>query len=232
VALCRAGFSLTELLAALTLGGLIAVLLLGTLTAQVRLSRHVADRAAENEAVRIAAAVLDGEIRRSAPADLRVVSRDSIALRAIRGIGLPCHTDARVFRYRGDRLPDPRKDSALFVLPDTVAVLPVTDARGATSAACQAAVGETLIDLRSGSAGPEMARHPVAVLVFESGRYYLTARALRYRLGAEGRQPLTSEAFRHPDARFRERAPHSLQFDLTTERRSIPRAVSFGPPPQ
>ena len=35
-----------------------------------------------------------------------------------------------------------------------------------------------------------------AALVFESGTYYLSQRALRYRIGAEGRQPLTDELLR------------------------------------
>ena len=35
-----------------------------------------------------------------------------------------------------------------------------------------------------------------AALVFESGTYYLSQRALRYRAGAEGRQPLTEEVMR------------------------------------
>jgi hypothetical protein len=40
------------------------------------------------------------------------------------------------------------------------------------------------------------------LLLFESGAYYLTAGALRYRLGAEGRQPVTTELFLPPFTRF------------------------------
>jgi hypothetical protein len=36
---------------------------------------------------------------------------------------------------------------------------------------------------------------PAVVLIFESGTYYLRDRALRYRIGSEGRQPITDERF-------------------------------------
>jgi hypothetical protein len=55
------------------------------------------------------------------------------------------------------------------------------------------------------------------LLLFESGNYYLTAGALRYRLGAEGRQPVTTELFLPPFTRFVAGSKVGFSLDLAAE---------------
>lgn len=224
----RRGFSLAELVAALALTGLLAALLCGLLLTQLRLARHVATRAQEADAVRTARTVLDGEARRMTAADVRSVSTDSLALRAFRGAAVPCGSDgtALLARYRGDRLPDPGKDSLLVITAGAATAVPLADARAAAGP-CILRPGEQLLALRA--AVPADA---AVLLVFESGSYFLAARALRYRLGAEGRQPLTAEAFLHPGTRFDGVNAGSLRFSLHAGGSVVPTAAPFagGPP--
>jgi prepilin-type N-terminal cleavage/methylation domain-containing protein len=188
----RSGVSLLELLAAMTLGALLATVLGGALVAQLRLGRFAAERAASADALRTATAILGGEIRRTTAADVRAIAADSVALRAFRGVARLCSSDFEriTVLYRGDRLPDSRKDSLLMIdgsrREHRVAIL---DVRHHT-VGCAAAPGEVGLLLRLSQAVP-----PGVGLAFESGSYYVSSRAVRYRLGAEGRQPLTAELF-------------------------------------
>jgi hypothetical protein len=52
------------------------------------------------------------------------------------------------------------------------------------------------------------------LLLFESGNYYLSSRALRYRIGAAGRQPLTPDLFDLNATHFARRAPNALEYYL------------------
>jgi prepilin-type N-terminal cleavage/methylation domain-containing protein len=229
----RGGFTLIEALAALTLLGLLTALLFGTLAAQLRLARALADRAATADAVRVAAHVVGGEARRMTAADVRAAAPDSIAIRAFRGAGIVCAGEGALHvRYRGDRAPDPRKDSVLVVAagagPYSAGLTDVRPADGARE--CHAGPGEQLMQWTL-AAGSRPA-HGV-LLVFEAGSYFLTARALRYRLGSEGRQPLTPELLLQPDTRFGGAAPMpGLVFTLVTQRRDTLRfAAPFGGAP-
>jgi hypothetical protein len=85
----RAGTSLVEVLAVMTLTGLLLTLVAGVCRAQLRLARATAERAARSDAVRTAGVVLAGEARRMTRADVRALSDDSIAVRAFRGTGIP-----------------------------------------------------------------------------------------------------------------------------------------------
>jgi hypothetical protein len=196
----RPGATLAELTAALTLAALVGTLICGMLLSQLRLARNVAERASSADAIRVTLAVLDGELRRATAGDVRAVAADSIAVRSFRGTALVCgvETDALTVRYRGDRLPDARKDSVLLVSAGSEQVHAITDVRPVTAGDCLAGQGEVVLRLRLTGSVP----NPAIALVFESGNYYLTARALRYRLGAEGRQPITPELFVHPATRF------------------------------
>lgn len=190
----RAGFSLVELLTALFLGGIVAVVLGGALVAQMRLARHVADRAAATDALRTAQVIIRGDVGRATAADLRTVAGDSLALRAFRGVGDICgaEPDRLLIRYRGDRLPDPRKDSLLVVDgAGAEHARAIGDVRYA-AVPCPLAAGEVglRVDMPA-NAGPITG----VALVFESGIYFVSSRAVRYRTGAEGRQPLTPELF-------------------------------------
>ena len=204
--------TLLEVLVALTISALLLSVLLGLLVAQVRLARLTAERARATDAVRTTAAVLGGEARRIAAGDVRALSADSVALRTFRGTGVACSTDAEhmVVRYRGDRLPDVTKDSAVVVRDDGSAI-PVVILASRAAAGCAPREGESVLELRT---SPQP-RDAAVILLFESGSYYLTARALRYRLGSEGRQPLTAEAFRDASTAFTTAGPGGIRFTLT-----------------
>jgi prepilin-type N-terminal cleavage/methylation domain-containing protein len=227
----RPGFSLAELLAVLALTGLLAALMFGVLAMQIRVARQVAARTATTDAVRLTIHVLGGETRRMVPADVRALAAESLAVRAFRGVALVCPaTGDHVFvRYRGDRAPDPRKDSALVVTPGREpTVVAMTDARRASGMApCVARAGEEVLRLTV----PAPVDDAAAMLVFETGSYYLSARALRYRLGSEGRQPLTPELFLHPETRFHAGDGRSVALTLRTAGGdTLPVRVRFGSP--
>ena len=185
----RAGFTLMESLVALALAGLVSCAVAGVLTAQARVVRALTDQAADADAQRVTAAVLRAELRLLVPeVDVRSVMGDSIAVRLHRGTGIVCAVagDRLLLQYSGDRLPAPAKDSGL-----------VRTAAGETAHAIVAAepsscAGMPALALRLAGLPPAAA---VAVLIFESGTYFLRDRALRYRLGAAGRQPITDERF-------------------------------------
>lgn len=212
----RPGFSLAELMTALFLGSIVAVILGGALVAQLRLARHVAHRATSADALRTAHAVLRGDVGRATAPDLRALASDSIALRAFRGMGDICGAghDRLLLRYRGDRLPDPRKDSVLIVSGSGAEhTRPVSDSRY-TAVPCPLAAGDvglqvTVPDARGLDQG--------VALLFESGMYYVSSRAVRYRTGVEGRQPLTAELFVQAGSGF-SGAPSGVRLRLTTGR--------------
>lgn len=233
---CARGFSLVELLAALAIAGLIGAILIGTLVAQLRLARRAADQVLQGDALRTAHTVLAGELRRITPADLRTVTSDSIALRAFRGTALRCGAaadpvaDPVIVRYQGDRLPDTAKDSVLVI--DATGghrVSALISTKTAATDACSARSGELLLEWQLAEPLPA----PAVLLNFESGRYFLSGRALRYRLGGEGRQPLTAEAFHHPHTQFQDASDgRRLRFMLSVNESVLrPYVAPFAPPP-
>jgi hypothetical protein len=186
-----AGASLLELVVAISLTAVLAATVGGLLVTQLRVVARVAEQVRTAETVRIAIGVLQGELRRVAPGDVRAVSADSLALRAFRGYGIPC---ARVggslhVRYRGDRLPDADKDSALLVTAAGAGALRLLAAGTAAHEQCAAGAGERVLQLQFADVPDDIA----LVLIYESGSYHIASRALRYRLGGAGRQPLTAE---------------------------------------
>ena len=197
----RAGYTLPEVMAALALSGMVAVLAGSLLQSQARIARDTAERARRTEALRTASHVLTTELRWLTPdTDLRVLNSDSLTLRAFRGRGIVCAYDdlSALLRYTGLRSPDAAKDSVL-VLRDTMYEAAVAlQAAAPAAAGCITDASEQLqrvvvgIPLRVGD----------VLAFFESGTYYLTANALRYRLGAEGRQPITAELFDGRVTRF------------------------------
>jgi hypothetical protein len=228
----RAGTSLVEVLAVMTLTGLLLTLVVGVCRAQLRLVRATAERAVRSDAVRTAGVVLAGEARRMTRADVRALSDDSIAVRAFRGTGIPCGAWAGgiVVRYAGDRLPDPAKDSVLVIGTALTSALVLLDSRPAT-ASCPALAGENVLQWRLSGSAPAAS----VILVFESGSYHLTDRALRYRIGAAGRQPLTAEALHDAGSRFISIDDHALRFDIAVDEfRTVAHTAYFatrGPPP-
>jgi hypothetical protein len=213
----RPGYSLAEALVALTLAGLLSALLLGAAAAQVRHARVAAWRVSEAGAVRTAAHILAGELRDISIQDVRASSAESVAVRVFRGTAIPCGVEAGdvIVRFRGDRLPDPRKDSVLALLPaGGERSLRLVHARGAGTAACAVRAGEvtqrwTLSEPADGG---------LLLLLFETGAFHFATRALRYRAGADGRQPLTAELFQ-PGTGFTAQATGDIGFRVITRSR-------------
>lgn len=193
----RAGSSLVELVMTLMLIGLIGVMCTLLMRTQSRLLRHNTESAAAAEVMRSARAVLHGELRDITRPDVRAVAADSIGLRVFRGWAIVCatHEMRATLRYRGLRSPDASKDSLLVLGEDRVMSF-TQSARPALPCELRADEQQESIEattaLRTGS----------VVLVFESGAYHFAASALRYRRGAEGRQPITDELLDHRASRF------------------------------
>ncbi len=190
----RPGYLLAEGLVVLALSVLVGAALCTALITQGRLARAVAQRIAHNAAARFTLHVLPAELRYADPAtDVRVAAADSIAGRWVRSTGVVCDVQGTVawLRLRGIRAPDATKDSLLLVGDaGEIVVRPLTWA--ADDAHCATQPGERVYRTSTASAVPRAA----VALIFESGTYYLSQRALRYRLGGEGRQPLTEEFLR------------------------------------
>lgn len=186
----RAGYALLELIITLALVAVIAAALGSVLLTHLRLARIVEARVSAADAVRLALHVLHAELRFARPdTDIRTLAANSVTVRLPRAAGVICARSESVLwaRLSGIREPDPAKDSLLLVSGAGELALPVS-AVARDQAACAPVPGFTVY--RFGA--PPLPRAG-AVLVFESGNYYLRDRALRFRIGAEGRQPLTEE---------------------------------------
>lgn len=182
----RRGSSLAELLLVAWLFALVLAALARFAGAQGRLAAAQQDRTRAAEAVRTASLILEGELRYLTAADVIAPAAESLRVRAVRGSGTICGTDGSdiLVRYRGARLPNPRKDSLILV----VGGWPAESAPRAFSGvvadqACGGALRLTLGD-------PPLQSRAV-VLVYETGTYHLAGDALRYRAPGAGRQPLT-----------------------------------------
>lgn len=212
----RAGATLPELI---LVAWLFAVVLLGLArfaSAQGRLAALGYDRVRLADAARTADLILAGELRYTSALD-RVAARDSVRVRAVRGVGALCRRDgAHVWiRYRGLRAPDPDKDSILLITgSDTGGSIHAVTA-SAPDSACGSGVRLSIEPPPAASAG--------LVLLFEPGSYHLSGGALRYRRGRAGRQPLTEALLR--DGRF-EVGSGTLVARLEPELDSLPRLDS------
>lgn len=188
----RPGFSLLELLVALTLGGLVLSAATATVLSQTRLARVTAAQAQRNEVLRVAAQVLSTETRwLNAARDVRAWSGDSLSLRAFRASGTVCHVQqdgSALASLVLLRAPDADKDSLLILRDSSTELAAQLLSAEPATAPCGTA---RTFSLRTA----EQLHTGDVILLFESGNYYLAERALRYRLGGEGRQPLTEEAF-------------------------------------
>ena len=191
----RRGHSLPELLVTLALFGLLSASSATVFRSHSLLVRRAIERAETADALRLAALVLGGEARWLRPGrDLLAVGEDSIALRAFRGTATVCRVAGPgilIVRYQGIREPNPAKDSVIVLFEDTTEVVAGLRSAVDASGACAPGPGEAV-------ARWELDRVPPPgriLLLFESGSYFIAAAALRYRLGGEGRQPLTGERF-------------------------------------
>jgi hypothetical protein len=185
-----------EALVVLVISALVGATMCAALIAQSRVVRAIGERVAFNDAARTTLHILPAEIRALDPLrDVRAAGADSIAGRWIRSTGVVCAADATALwvRLRGMRQPDPAKDSML-VMTGSGEEAYTLQGIAPDPAGCEAQTG---VDPEDEVFRVALAAIPSAgaVAVFETGTYYLSQRALRYRVGAEGRQPLTEEFF-------------------------------------
>lgn len=195
--------SVAELVLALWLTGLVLLGLSTFLARQGRMAAGQRDLVRFLDARRIAEVVLGGELRALTAADIHAHGASSLRLRAVRGSGPVCRSEADEvdLDYRGVRLPDPRKDSLLLLGGGVEQTLAMTAVAGAPCGE-----GGLRITLAGRPAGM-----PRFALLFESGAYHADGGTLRYAIGAGGRQPLTEAVF--DDVAF-ERLPGSAGYLL------------------
>ncbi len=200
--LSTTGFTVIEALVSLLVGLLIGTLALGTFARQRTLQNSLARRGDALSALRTARYVLGREVRTGDGTER--VGRDTLGLRAFRGVAMICPTDRGLdgtvrVRVEGVRAPDLEKDSVWLPRDAGAAqVLALVD-RGPARAPCPDAPAEAVETWQlSGPvpAGARIARY------FERGSYHLTEGALRYRRGQAGRQPLTPEVLLTPPSGF------------------------------
>jgi hypothetical protein len=192
------GTSIVEVLVALLLGLFVVHLGLTTVLRLRRFQERAERRHDVLVATRISRTVLRGELARGEAGVDWIVGRDSAAVRAFRGTGVVClrgeGPDELVVAYRGDRLPAPVKDSVeVTTSGGGRVVLDLLSSEPAAGPCPGVASGETPVRWLLGGTVP-----PDAVLgrVFESGSYHFANAALRYRIGAGGRQPVTPSVWR------------------------------------
>ncbi len=170
---------------------LLTILLQAAWSVTARHTRGAAELVRRSEmldAVRISGWALREELGASRPETDWLAHEDSIALRAFRGLAVPCPGASGpgilVADWDGIREPDATKDSLLLLEPsgqwrahglERVARVPPCPGGGPT----------LRLELDDPKAGGYLAR------VFERGTYHVADGALRYRRGLGGRQPLT-----------------------------------------
>jgi hypothetical protein len=188
----------------LGLTAIVGAAMCATLIAQSRVARMIGDRIAYNDVVRATRYIIGSELRFSAAPDIRAIAAESLGGRWFRASGIPCAADNTSvwIRFQGIRGVDTRKDSMLVLEPaGEIASDAARLSNDNDNPQCVAGTGESIFRIPTPIPGGD-ARDVTAVLIFESGNYYLATRALRYRLGGEGRQPVTEEYFRDGVSRF------------------------------
>jgi hypothetical protein len=190
----RDGTSVVETLWALVLGLFIMSLAIKVVARQRAAVAALAEESDALATVRVARQVLGREGRSGDPLrDGWAVSEDSLALRAFRGVAFVCGLgpdpkEAWV-ETDGVRLPEPAKDSVLFLdAGGAWTSLALIDAGGA-SGCTPGNVGRGQRWQLSGLVPPGA----ILARYYERGSYHVVDGALRYRRGGSGRQPLTPE---------------------------------------
>lgn len=191
----RRGQLLLEMLVALTLGVVVLASLAAVVTAAIRWNQLLIARGEGLEVGRTVWLVLREELgSERMDRDWTLDDDGVLSLRAFRGFGRVCaaEDDGWIVAYRGRREPDIGKDSLLVLGTDgrwRPYALGSVESRAA-AAGCELDGRDVALRISWGAAGEP---GPLVVRVFERGSYHLADRAFRYRSGAGGRQPLTSE---------------------------------------
>ena len=190
----RAGTSTVEVLVCIVLMTLLINLSWSVLVAARKTADRLIQRGEAIDTERLGWHVLSSELRAGIPArDWRVEGGKVIPLRAFRGLADVCPSrsaaDGALVRYRGMRLPDPVKDSLLVLASDGRWLALRLTSRSPSLSECPDWPGEAVE--RWG-----WEPHVEGILlarVFERGSYHIEDKAIRYRAGDAGRQPLTAE---------------------------------------
>lgn len=211
------GTSAVEALLALSLGGAILFSALGLLSAQRRSAERLIAQGEGLLARRIIRTVLGEELRRGVEGrDWVAPGGDSVRLRVFRGLAFMCpsgRTNRFLVRYRGSRLPNPRKDSVLVLGPNGRWQAVDLIERHPTALTCPGAPSEAVEFwlLNPSVPGAVVAR------LFETGSYHLSGGAFRYRRGRGGRQPLTPQVIVAARTRLGPGLNGGLALEITTE---------------
>ncbi len=239
----RAGHTLVELTVALFLAGFVAALVASLVAGSTRALADLLGRSEAAETRRTVAALLHEELSIGVEGrDWRLEGERAVVLRAFRGWARVCGRGAEEgslrVAWRGDRLPDPARDSLLVLgaggdwTPAALAHVGGAPA-SAFAAPCAAGPGERVADWRV-SGGPEapLPETPLLARYFETGRYSLEDGAFRYRRGTAGRQPLTPEVVA-PASRFHPVPGGGIEVELHLRlgpRPAAPATPSVGAP--
>lgn len=198
------GATLVEVVVSLLLGVFLLGLCLRTVGRGRAAQASLVATAEALAALRVGRHVLRAELRMSVPArDWGPLARDSLPLRAFRGVALVCParpSDRELLvTVDGRRLPDALKDSVLLLTSEGRWVAYELEEAEPTALRCPADAERPVQRWRlaaSPEVGVALARY------FERGSYHLSDGALRYRSGAGGRQPLTPEVLDTRDRGF------------------------------
>jgi type II secretory pathway component PulJ len=223
----RDGFSLIEAVIAILLGALLVVASWMGLAQQRRALEHMTRRAEGLATIRIARTSLARDISSSGDASSSA-GADTIGLRIVRGLGLPCPVGglppingSLPVQYDGIRAPNPDKDSirgltaqGSWVVADLIDVVGLD--------ACNTLAGQRGLWLTSSGAIETL----VYAEVFEAGSYHLSGRALRYRGPGGNRQPVSPENVASA-SRFLVSGPR-VELVLTSDD-AAPWVMSLGP---
>lgn len=190
----REGFSLIEAIVAILLGAFLVSAAWMGLAQQRKVLEGMIRRTDGLATIRMARTSLARDV---SSADDRTVLMDSdtVGLRVVRGIALPCvvqdptpNPESLAVRYRGIRNPNPAKDSIRGLTSDggwvVAKLMNVVELNE-----CDASNGARGLRLLASSDIETL----VYVEIFEAGSYHLSGRALRYRGPGGNRQPLTPE---------------------------------------
>ncbi len=182
---------------------------LATMGGLRRSGTRLADRGDVVLSLRIARHLVRRELGRTDPTRDWGTAGDSLWLRAFRGVGLVCPGPSRpnewIVAYRGERDPDPSKDSIEVTYPDgTIRYAALT---GVGSAPGGCGVTDSTETMSLWRIDPALPTGPVLTRLFERGSYHFSLSALRYRRGRGGRQPLTPEVWKDGATGWRTNGP-------------------------
>jgi len=196
----RAGHTLPELAVALLLASIVGAAVLGLLSSSTQAVRQLVARSDQAEVRRTVSALLHEELSVGvAGRDWAVDGERAVRLRAFRGYARVCSDDGGILTvaWRGQRLPDPTRDSVLVLTADGRwhAVDLAWEGAPPEPARCGPLAEEGVFRERAGGwrLSGEVPEAPLLLRSFEQGRYSLEDGAFRYRQGTGGRQPLTPE---------------------------------------